>query len=428
MTFRKRVPILNQSIVTENKEIEYLNESEDMGEDNFLKRGRNTFALPSSVNANGFIPQFKQSPNYIRVNVRNKRQRAFKHIFLAQELSKSGKKFNEDAIGPVTIENNYQSFQKTQISKSSGAIWALEFSLDGKYLAAAGRGQTIRLWAVLATPEERQAHECEEKLSVTCDERLNAPVFGTEPIRDYVGHTGDILDINWSKNNFLLSSSMDKTIKLWHPSRLECLCTFRHDDLITSIKFHPTDDRFFLTGSIGCNLKFWSIPEKKIVYSTESPDSITAVAFTPDGKIAITGSSSGLCQFFDIDQDHGLRLNDEINVCSTRRKNIKGDKITGIKTAVFPPDHSIAGGVHILVTSNDSRIRLYRLKDKQLQMKFQGHQNTQSQIKANFSEDGRYVICGSEDRKAYICVFLSIFLTAHITLLFKVHEIFLIGQ
>lgn len=29
------------------------------------------------------------------------------------------------------------------------------------------------------------------------------------------------------QNNFLLSSSMDKTVRLWHVSRDECLCAFQ---------------------------------------------------------------------------------------------------------------------------------------------------------------------------------------------------------
>jgi len=32
---------------------------------------------------------------------------------------------------------------------------------------------------------------------------------------------------------------MDKTVRLWHVSRKECLCTFQHIDFVTSIVFHP---------------------------------------------------------------------------------------------------------------------------------------------------------------------------------------------
>ena len=41
---------------------------------------------------------------------------------------------------------------------------------------------------------------------------------------------------SWSKNNFLLSSSMDTTVKLWHLSTGKCLRTFVHDDCVTAGK------------------------------------------------------------------------------------------------------------------------------------------------------------------------------------------------
>lgn len=45
------------------------------------------------------------------------------------------------------------------------------------------------------------------------------------------------------QNFFLLSSSMDKTVRLWHISRRECLCCFQHIDFVTAIAFHPRVSR-----------------------------------------------------------------------------------------------------------------------------------------------------------------------------------------
>lgn len=52
---------------------------------------------------------------------------------------------------------------------------------------------------------------------------------------------------------------MDKTVRLWHVSRSECLCAFQHLDFVTSIAFHPKDDRFFLSGSLDCKLRLWNV-------------------------------------------------------------------------------------------------------------------------------------------------------------------------
>lgn len=67
--------------------------------------------------------------------------------------------------------------------------------------------------------------------------------FMPRPFCSYSGHTSDLLDVSWSKNYFVLSSSMDKTVRLWHISRKECLCCFQHIDFVTAIVFHPRDDR-----------------------------------------------------------------------------------------------------------------------------------------------------------------------------------------
>lgn len=125
---------------------------------------------------------------------------------------------------------------------------------------------------------------------------------------------------------------------------------------------------------------------------------VTAVAFTPDGKTAMAGVLSGLCLFYDTE---GLKYHTQIHVRSSRGKNAKGSKITGIRTINSPPEDP-DGEIKVLITSNDSRVRVYNLRDKSLEMKFKGHENSYSQINASFSDCGQYVICGSEDRKAYI--------------------------
>jgi hypothetical protein len=47
-------------------------------------------------------------------------------------------------------------------------------------------------------------------------------------------------------------------------------------------------------------------------------------------------------------------------------------------------------------------VRIYNLKDKALETKLRGHENTCSQIRASFSDDAQYVITGSEDKRCYI--------------------------
>ena len=61
---------------------------------------------------------------------------------------------------------------------------------------------------------------------------FGVPVLRARPVRVYRGHKQDILDVAWSKTNFLLSASMDKTVRLWHVSMDECLRVFKYVDII----------------------------------------------------------------------------------------------------------------------------------------------------------------------------------------------------
>ncbi|XP_015238343.1 PREDICTED: WD repeat-containing protein 44 [Cyprinodon variegatus] len=302
-----------------------------------------------------------------------------------------------------------------------GAVWTMKFSHCGRLLATAGQDNIVRIWVLKTafdyfnnmrlkyntegrvSPSPSQESLCSSKSDTdpggSCapedldTEDRSAP-FRQIPFCKYKGHTADLLDLSWSKNFFLLSSSMDKTVRLWHISRRECLCCFQHIDFVTAIAFHPRDDRYFLSGSLDGKLRLWNIPDKKVALWNEVDGQtrlITAANFCQNGKYAVIGTYDGRCIFYDTER---LKYHTQIHVRSTRGRNKVGRKITGIEP--------LPGENKILVTSNDSRIRLYDLRDLSLSMKYKGYVNSSSQIKASFSHDYSFIVSGSEDKYVYI--------------------------
>ncbi|XP_078734646.1 WD repeat-containing protein 44 isoform X2 [Lampetra fluviatilis] len=299
-----------------------------------------------------------------------------------------------------------------------GAVWTMKFSHCGRLLATAGQDNVVRIWVLKQAHEffsnMRQKYNTEGRVSpspsqdslssIKSETEIGSPddaersdsaaPFRRQPFCKYSGHTADLLDLSWSKNYFLLSSSMDKTVRLWHISRKECLCCFQHIDFVTAIAFHPRDDRYFLSGSLDGKLRLWNIPEKKVALWNEVDGAtklITAANFCQNGKFAVIGTYDGRCVFYETEH---LKYFTQIHVRSSRGRNRVGRKITGIEP--LPAENKI------LVTSNDSRIRLYDLRDLSLCIKYKGSLNNSSQIKASFSHNFQHMVSGSEDRYVYL--------------------------
>lgn len=148
----------------------------------------------------GFIPRFPAPPKYIKVRVHNRKERDYDRVFLAQEINgklTSRKERKETKAPSATVSENLAAPMK-----NGSAIWAMEFSKDGKFLAAGGQDKIVRVWAALSSPEDRVAHENDEDTTKDGDEpgvRLNAPVFKTKTVQEYDGHTASVLDLSWSK-------------------------------------------------------------------------------------------------------------------------------------------------------------------------------------------------------------------------------------
>ncbi|XP_057461427.1 uncharacterized protein LOC130751775 isoform X3 [Actinidia eriantha] len=262
-------------------------------------------------------------------------------------------------------------YKSQEIQAHNGSIWTIKFSLDGRYLASAGEDCVIHVWKVVesqrkgdllmdkledgnlnilfvanGSPEptslspnleshpekKRRGRSSISRKSMSLEQILVPETLFTlseKPFCSFEGHLNDVLDLSWSKSQQLLSSSMDKTVRLWNLSSKSCLKIFSHSDYVTCIQFNPVDDKYFISGSLDAKVRIWSIPDRLVVDWNDLHEMVTAACYAPDGQSALVGSYKGSCRLYNTSENK-LQQKDQINL-QNKKKKFHHKKITGFQ-------------------------------------------------------------------------------------------------
>ncbi|PKA53468.1 Guanine nucleotide-binding protein subunit beta [Apostasia shenzhenica] len=319
----------------------------------------------------------------------------------------------------------FSALYKVQEFKAHhGAILTMKFSLGGEYLASGCEDGVVRIWKVMECERNSEndiptddpsciyfsVNENSElsPLNVNKEKKLVSKSFrqskgsscvvvppmvfhiSEKPLHEFHGHSGDVLDLAWSNDNYLLSSSLDETVRLWKLGCSDCQKVFAHTNYVTCIQFNPSNENFFVSGSIDGKVRIWETLTCRVVAWTDVKEMITAVCYNPDGKGLVVGSLVGDCRIYDASDNH-LQLDAVISFEGKRKSLDK--RITGLQ---FCPTNSRK----LMATSADSVIRI--LDGFDVVSKYKGLRNTRSQISATFTSDARYIVSASEDSNVYI--------------------------
>jgi hypothetical protein len=149
-----------------------------------------------------------------------------------------------------------------------------------------------------------------------------------------------------------------------------------HSAQVMSVAFSP-DGKFILSGSMDKTLKLWETATgRELRAFTGAGGFIRCVAFSPDGRFVLGGSEDG-----------ALRLWETATGREVRAFKGHGDRVL---SAAFSPDgRLIASG------SGDRTVRLWDAATGKLMQTFSGHRGWVYAVA--FSPDGRFIFSGSSD-------------------------------
>ena len=282
----------------------------------------------------------------------------------------------------LVILNNPQNLSINSMNRE-GCIFSMSFNDTGNLMASSNHYHTIEIW-------DMKQRKIKEIISSHSEIVTGVEFFHKK-----------------EDNEYFLSCSLDKTIKLW--KNYKNIHTFlEHSDWVRCISIRE-DNQQFLSGCVSSVVKLWDIPTQRVIGSiinqNSDPTSLTTVNslnfMNNNPNLFIIGLRSGEVKIFD---------------CRIQNKNDNYIKNVGIVQSFKAHQKKLntaklnKSDKYILTSGRDSLLRLWDMrklpKENEINQKYiyeyNKHKCVGYNIECNFYLNENYIITGSEDGNIYI--------------------------
>lgn len=198
----------------------------------------------------------------------------------------------------IRVWRHPQVKEHCKFGHGNGAVKCILVSGDRIY--SAHQDHRIRVWKHAQNKTQLSGHKLVATMPTLKDYVINSiPPKKYFQVRRHkkvlwIEHMDTISALSVDRNGFLYSASWDRTVKIWRPSDLRCVESFRaHDDAINALVVSP--DGFVYTGSADSRIKVWAKAcgdrKHSLVATLERHKStINTLALSPDGSILYSGA------------------------------------------------------------------------------------------------------------------------------------------
>jgi WD40 repeat protein/serine/threonine protein kinase len=338
-------------------------------------------------------------------------------------------------------------------------VHSVAFSPDGKRIATASEDREVRVWDVTTG----------QNVLVMGGDHIDVPVVAFSPDGQSIafggsrhtlhlfstkdgntevqlsGHSGPIKCVSFAPDGKILATgSGDKTVRLWDVATgKEIRRLSGHLMPVVSLAFSPNGELLASVSGGKINVEpapemgeliIWSMPSgKQLIKMHPTAGSLSAVAFSPDGKTLTAGSLYGVVMLWRTalpgpgymsgsglnapvgvigntqgDKEQRLKLlTDEINALKEEIRALRGGQPSS-NSRTLEPARQLAGhsdvvssvayssAARLLVSAGgDQTVRLWDVASGKQVRQLTGH--TEGVKAAVFSPDGRLIVSGGKD-------------------------------